>query len=206
MSRPTMLTAHTLPVSRSPVSLPAGHCVSLQFTSRTLCVSAGMDVSSARCGSGQGGHPPEPCRSPGARAPHGPAPAAGAPGPPGLSRGLYFLHHCSLLMQLGLVRNVPSCLNCNLGCRLLLLLATAACYCCMLLLLATAACYCCLLLLLAAAGACSCCCCCHSLHWVCLPGQGSWELTHHAVSPSPTGFVLVLQCYYRCCSWHCLCC
>ena len=73
---------------------PAGEVVSSQFASRTLCVAAGMDVSSARCGSGQGGHPPEPCRSPGARAPHGLAPAAGAPGPPGLSRGLHFVHHC----------------------------------------------------------------------------------------------------------------
>ena len=180
-----------------------------------------MDVSSARCGSGKGGHPPEPCRSPGARAPHGPAPAAGAPGPPGLSRGLYFLHHCSLLMQLGLVRNVPSCLNCNLGCRLLLLLATAACCCCLLLLRATAACYCCLLLLHAAA-ACYCCCLLLRLsflamgvsawaglfgtHWVCLPGQASPKLTHPCCLSLPNRVVLVSECYYRCCSWHCLCC
>ena len=48
---------------------------------------AGMDVSSTRCVSGQGGHPSEPCRGSSPRASHGLAPPAGKHEPPKLPGG-----------------------------------------------------------------------------------------------------------------------
>ncbi len=160
MSRPTTLTAHTLPVSWSPVSLPAGHCVSLQFTIRTLwvcvcrngCQLGQMWFRQRRPSTRTLQEPWRPCPSwacPSCWS----AWAARALKRSVLSSPLLIAHatwagaECTQLpeLQFGLPLATAACYCC-----LLLLLATAASYCCLLLLLATAACCCCLLLLLLA--------------------------------------------------------
>jgi len=179
MSRPTTLTAHTLPVSWSPVSFLAGHCVSLQFTSRTLwvcvcrngCQLGQMWFRRRRPSTRTLQEPWRPCPSwacPSCWS----AWAARALKRSVLSSPLLIAHatwagaECTQLpeLQFGLPLATAACYCCMLllhaaaacYCCLLLLLATAACCCCLLLLRATTACYCCLLLLLATA-ACYCC-------------------------------------------------
>ena len=151
------------PASWSPLSLSAGHCVSLQFTSRTLRVC----VCRNGCQLGQMWFRR---RRPSTRTLQEPWPQCPSWACPSCwsawaARALKRSVLSSLLLSAHATWAGAECTQLrevlrqrNLGCCLLLLLAAAS-YCCLLLLLATAACYCCcclLLLLLLATAACCC--------------------------------------------------